>query len=780
MCGIFGYYNFNVIRDRRIIMEILFNGLRRLEYRGYDSAGIAIDSDELTISQKDAPVINGFSRSSGASPVKGATDEAAVEANTEAAAVAAAGGLCYATAPVPGLPHSPSSKSGGSFRAAFADASPRKCPSPGLKCVYSGGVGRDHCGQMAPRPLVIKSPGKVEALVKLAYQQLADDGVNLNKVFKCHAGIAHTRWATHGPPNAVNSHPQLSDASSEFVVVHNGIITNYKAMREFLVEKGEVFVSETDTEVIPKLCKWVYGLGPPMPFSELVMQVTKHIHGAYALLFKSTKYPGELVACKRGSPLLMGIKLAEDTSTHPRLASADDESVTHVSHSLECYIASDASAMVEHTKKVVVLEDEDVLHLRHGAWGIFNAKDTSVLTAVPRELETLDMEVANIMRGGFDHFMQKEIHEQPESISQTMRGRVAFDPDFVGTTHPVVGESYKQHVKLGGLADHMNTIRSSRRIIMVGCGTSFYACLATRQIMEELSHVPVTLELASDLCDRGCPIFRDDTAVFVSQSGETADTIQALKYIKGWGALCVGITNTVGSTIARLTSCGVHINAGCEIGVASTKAYTSQIVTITMVALALSEDSIKERPRRSAIINSLTKLPDAVRQTLLLDADMRQLAERLQGESSLLLFGRGYNYATALEAALKVKEVALMHSEGILAGEMKHGPLALVDEKMPILVIATNDSMLNKMSSVISQLHARGAQLIVLCNACADMQSLSKYCCKLVQVPEVVDCLQPIVNIVPLQLLSYHLTVLRGHNVDQPRNLAKSVTVAEG
>lgn len=765
MCGIFGYYNFNVSRDRRAILEILFNGLRRLEYRGYDSAGIAIDSDQLIC--PDPAVSSGHSASLPSSFLKGDARHAALDAITASAARDISGDAASESAHI----HSAACDEDVSVDTAACHYLPSR--------TYSGGSGLDHRGRAAHVSLVIKSPGKVDTLAKLAYEELSTAGIDLKKVFKCHAGIAHTRWATHGPPNAINSHPQVSDASNEFMVVHNGIITNYKALRKFLVEKGQEFVSDTDTEAIPKLCKWVYTIGGPMPFSQLVMQVTKHLDGAYALLFKSSFYPGEVVACKRGSPLLMGIKVAEGTVTHPRLVTIDDCNVTHVSESLECYIASDASAMVEHTKKVVVLEDDDVLHLRHGAWGIFNAKNTSVLSAVPRELETLDMEVANIMKGGFDHFMQKEIHEQPESILQTMRGRVAFDPLTMHVTHPGSSDFYKQHIKLGGLADYIDTIRSSRRVIMVGCGTSFHACLASRQIIEELAVLPVVLELASDLCDRGCPIFRDDTAIFVSQSGETADTIQALKYIKERGALCVGITNTVGSTIARLTACGVHINAGCEIGVASTKAYTSQMVTIAMVALALSEDSMKQRARRNSIIKSLTMLPDAVRQALLLDAAMLQLAQKLQHEDSLLLFGRGYNYATALEAALKVKEVALMHSEGILAGEMKHGPLALVDDKMPILVIATNDSMVNKMSSVIAQLHARGAQLIVLCNECEAMKSLNKQRCTLIEVPEVVDCLQPIVNIVPLQLLSYHLTVLRGHNVDQPRNLAKSVTVTE-
>jgi glucosamine--fructose-6-phosphate aminotransferase (isomerizing) len=366
----------------------------------------------------------------------------------------------------------------------------------------------------------------------------------------------------------------------------------------------------------------------------------------------------------------------------------------------ECFLASDASAVVEHTKKVIVLEDSDLVHLKDGSYSLFNAAERKAeaaaaataggtagqaaprpkAVAVQRALQTLEMEVSQIMKGGFDHYMQKEIHEQPESIFQTMRGRVKMGPQ------EAVHDPYKQQrIKLGGLAEHLETIRSGRRIVFVGCGTSYHASLATRQTVEELVNLPVACELASDLLDRRCPIFRDDTCVFVSQSGETADTLAALEYAKSRGALCVGVTNTVGSAIARSTHCGVHINAGCEIGVASTKAYTSQIAAITMMALALSEDSISKREQRDGIIEGLAELPDKIRQALALDGEMCALAAKLKGEQSLLVFGRGYNYATALEAALKVKEVALMHSEGILAGEMKHGPLALVDESMPIL-----------------------------------------------------------------------------------------------
>jgi glucosamine--fructose-6-phosphate aminotransferase (isomerizing) len=353
-------------------------------------------------------------------------------------------------------------------------------------------------------------------------------------------------------------------------------------------------------------------------------------------------------------------------------------------------------------------------------------------------------------------------------MHQTMRGRMVTSEDG----------KIAERVFLGGMVNFVSTIRRSRRIILCGCGTSYHSAIAVRQLMEELTELPVTLELASDVLDRQCPFFRDDTCVFISQSGETADTLKAMQYAKERGALCLGIVNTVGSAISRGTDCGVHINAGAEIGVASTKAYTCQIVAMVLLALALSEDSLSRATRRKEIMQSLLELPAAVRTALALDSQMRELAKSLQGESSLLLFGRGYNYATALEGALKVKEVALLHSEGILAGEMKHGPLALVDETMPLIVVATRDSSYRKQESVVQQLRARGGRLILIASEDdEEIAAVAGESATIVRVPVVEDCLQAVVNIVPLQLLSYHITVLRGHNVDQPRNLAKSVTV---
>ncbi|KAM7262795.1 hypothetical protein ACFE04_000478 [Oxalis oulophora] len=712
MCGIFAYLNYNVNRDRRYIIEVLFNGLRRLEYRGYDSAGISVDSLPFPFVSRDPINQNGNYKS-------------------------------------------------------------------------------------APKPLVFRQEGNIESLVKSVYQEVATTELNLEESFFVHTGIAHTRWATHGEPAQRNSHPQSSGTEKEFVVVHNGVITNYEVLKETLVRHGFTFESDTDTEVIPKLAKFVFDQASEegdqtVTFCQVVFEVMRHLEGAYALIFKSRHYPNELIACKRGSPLLLGVKvsyarflvvvavivvevkLLMDLAEDPSFAASyfDVKSLSENVHPKELFLSSDASALVEHTKKVLVIEDGEVVHLKDGSVSVFKydnkAKSVGTLSrpaSVQRALSVLEMEVEQINKGKYDHYMQKEIHEQPESLTTTMRGRL------------IRGGSCKgRSVLLGGLKDHIKTIRRSRRIVFIGCGTSYNAALAARPILEELTGIPVTMEVASDLLDRQGPICREDTAVFVSQSGETADTLLALEYALENGALSVGITNTVGSAIARKTHCGVHINAGCEIGVASTKAYTSQIVVMAMVALAIGDDTISTQHRRESIIDALFDLPNKVREVLKLDQEMKELAKLLIAEQSLLVFGRGYNYATALEGALKVKEVALMHSEGMLAGEMKHGPLALVDEYLPIVVIATHDACFSKQQSVIQQLHARKGRLIVMCSNGDEASVCPGGSCRVIEVPQVEDCLQPVINIVPLQLLAYHLTVLRGYNVDQPRNLAKSVT----
>jgi glucosamine--fructose-6-phosphate aminotransferase (isomerizing) len=652
------------------------------------------------------------------------------------------------------------------------------------------------------KPIVIKAKGKVADLVALCDEEMEGLQINEDVTVDCHAGIAHTRWATHGPPCAKNSHPHVSSSNHEFVLVHNGTITNYRALKEFLIKEGEEFMTETDTEVIPKLCNFLYSKLPePIPFPQLVCEVVKQLEGAYALLIKSSVYPGELVACRRGSPLILGVKygihaeqapkspVSPNTPLTPKLTGSS-ASAPHSTgdpnkvetQGLELFLASEASAVVEHTKQVIYLEDNDIVHMRDGEYTVYNWSDIdSASVEVRRTAQTLTMEVSQIMKGGYDYYMQKEIFEQADTIAQTMQGRIKATPmSPIKFGVPNVDRLLYPRVRLGGLVDYVSTIRRSRRIIFIACGTSYHAALCSRQTVEELTQMPVVLELAGDILDRRCPIFRDDTCIFVSQSGETADTMRAMEYAIERGALCVGITNTVGSAIARKSTCGIHINAGAEIGVASTKAYTSQIVAITMMAIVLASDQISKRKRTDEIVDSLLELPDNIRQCLLLDEKIKKLAENLRDENSLLVFGRGRNYATAVEAALKVKEVSYMHSEGINAGEMKHGPLALVDEHMPIIVVATMDEMHNKMQGVIQQLMARNARLIIVCNEeDIDMEDMIGARYPLIKVPKGDGALQPVLNIIPLQLLSYHLTLLRGFNVDQPRNLAKSVTVTE-
>ncbi|CDS12111.1 hypothetical protein LRAMOSA04306 [Lichtheimia ramosa] len=692
MCGIFGYCNYLSEQDRRFIVDTLINGLSRLEYRGYDSAGIAIDGD--------------------------------AEQET----------------------------------------------------------------------YIVKQVGKVSALKKLVEEQHID----YEKTFISHCGMAHTRWATHGEPSQLNSHPHRSDPKCAFSVVHNGIITNYKEIRKLLENKGATFETDTDTEIVAKLTKYMYDsqkdAGIDVTFSSLVKQVISRLEGSYAFIFKSSHYPNELVATRRGSPLLVGIKsdrklkmdfvdvqfgnaATVDTSnlssgsflvpdmdssntTLQRTQSRSFVTEDGIPQPIEFFLSSDASAIVEHTKRVIYLEDDDIAHIAAGELNIHRLRRNENDT-VTRSIHTLEVELAEIMKGSFDHFMQKEIYEQPESVVNTMRGRVNFE----------------QHkVTLGGLRNHLSTIRRARRIVFVACGTSYHSCMATRAIFEELTEIPAQIDLASDFLDRRPPIFRDDVCVFVSQSGETADTILAMRYCLERGALCVGITNTVGSTISRETHCGVHINAGPEIGVASTKAYTSQYIALVMMAIQLSEDRSSMTERRNSIIDGLSQLPRHIEAVLKhQDQHLQDLAQNtLAKERSLLIMGRGYQNATCLEGALKIKEISYMHSEGILAGELKHGPLALVDENMPVILVMTKDSLYPKVQSALQQVVARKGNPIIICND-GDDDLQSKY--KTIQVPQTVDCLQGLLNVIPLQLLSYHLAILQGVDVDFPRNLAKSVTV---
>ncbi|PVV01339.1 hypothetical protein BB560_004244 [Smittium megazygosporum] len=681
MCGIVGYLSYFCPRDRQYVLDTVLNGLSRLEYRGYDSAGIAYD------------------------------------------------------------------------------------------------------GNTPDETRIIKQVGKVSALKKLVKEQEKD----VDFVYQSQFSMAHTRWATHGEPTTSNAHPHRSDSNNTFTVIHNGIVTNYKEIKTVLENKGVKFQTDTDTEVVTKLIKYIYDSqrGRKLEFHRLVKATCRELEGANAFIFKSIHYPNEIVVFRRGSPLMIGIKTDKNLdidfvdvefSNDVEISDNKNDIVPDVSakraqnhlhsaiggdnQSIEYFFSSDSSAIIEHTKKVLFLEENDIAHISaKGDLRIHHFQREEGMSSI-RSIKTLEMELAEIMKGSFPHFMLKEIYEQPESVFNTLRGRVDFKNNVV---------------TLGGLRSHLSSIRRCRRIVFCACGTSYHSCIATRNIFEELTEIPVSLELASDFLDRQSPIFRDDVCVFVSQSGETADTIMALKYCLQRGALCVGVTNTVGSTISRDTHCGVHINAGPEIGVASTKAYTSQYLALVMMALQLSEDRSSMVERRKEIIQGLRGLPDKIKEVLKLDEQIKAISgSGLHKEKSLLILGRGFNTATSLEGALKIKELAYIHCEGIQAGELKHGPLALIDEHIPIILIITKDCHHSKSISALQQVLARKGQPIILCNT-DDKEIPQGY--TTIRIPSTVDCLNGILAIIPLQLLSYHLAVSNGVDVDFPRNLAKSVTV---
>uniref|UniRef100_A0A8C9NND8 glutamine--fructose-6-phosphate transaminase (isomerizing) n=1 Tax=Serinus canaria TaxID=9135 RepID=A0A8C9NND8_SERCA len=664
MCCIFAYLNYHVPRTRREILETLIKGLQRLEYRGYDSAGVGLDGGN----DKD----------------------------------------------------------------------------------WEANAGKIH---------IIKQTGKVKALDEEVHKQ---QDMDLDIEFD------------------VTGLSRAFPLSPEFIVIHNGIITNYKDLQKFLESKGYEFESETDTESIVKLVKYMYDNrdSDDISFSTLVERVIQQLEGAFALVFKSVHYPGQAVGTRRGSPLLIGVRSEHKLSTDhiPILyrtgewdspkPGKDKKGSCNLSRvdsttclfpveekAVEYYFASDASAVIEHTNRVIFLEDDDVAAVVDGRLSIHRVKRTAG-DHPGRAVQTLQMELQQIMKGNFSSFMQKEIFEQPESVVNTMRGRVNFD-DYT--------------VNLGGLKDHIKEIQRCRRLILIACGTSYHAGVATRQVLEELTELPVMVELASDFLDRNTPVFRDDVCFFLSQSGETADTLMCLRYCKERGALTVGITNTVGSSISRETDCGVHINAGPEIGVASTK--VGQPGLRCQLCLPL----ISMQERRKEIMRGLKGLPDLIKEVLSMDDEIQKLATELYHQKSVLIMGRGYHYATCLEGALKIKEITYMHSEGILAGELKHGPLALVDKLMPVIMIIMRDHTYAKCQNALQQVIARQGRPVVICDK-EDIETI-KNNKRTIKVPHSVDCLQGILSVIPLQLLAFHLAVLRGYDVDFPRNLAKSVTV---
>jgi glucosamine--fructose-6-phosphate aminotransferase (isomerizing) len=610
MCGIIGYIGSKPAR------EIIINGLKRLEYRGYDSAGIALVNGETKI----------------------------------------------------------------------------------FKCA-----------------------GRVKDL---------EDLVNKSS-FNGTMGMGHTRWATHGEPNELNAHPQVS-YKGNFVVVHNGIIENYATLKKHLESRGVKFSSQTDTEVLANLIEHLYIEGD-LTAEQAITSALNRVVGAYGLVIICTSEPDRLFAAKKGSPLVIGVGEGEN------------------------FIASDATPIVEFTQRVIYLNDDDLAVIKKDELILKTLRNESIKP----EVKELDLKMGEIDKEGFAHFMLKEIFEQPRAIHDTFRGRVL--PDFSG-------------VMLGGLHDVMEAMTQSERIIIIACGTSWHAGLLGEYIFEEYTRIPVEVEYASEFRYRNPIIKKGDIVIAISQSGETADTLAAVKLAREKGAKVIGICNVVGSSIPRETDAGVYTHAGPEIGVASTKAFTSQVTVLAMMALEighmkgiLSDSFYKE------LITELASMPVKIENALKVNDQALELAKIFQNTHNALYLGRGYLFPVALEGALKLKEISYIHAEGYPAAEMKHGPIALIDDNMPVVVVATKDDTYEKIVSNIQEIKARKGKVIAIVTE-GDM-IISKMADHVLEVPETIPVFSGLLAVIPLQLFSYHIAVLRGCNVDQPRNLAKSVTV---
>ncbi|WP_400192723.1 glutamine--fructose-6-phosphate transaminase (isomerizing) [Hymenobacter sp. B81] len=568
---------------------------------------------------------------------------------------------------------------------------------------------------------VYKKKGKVADLEAF----IADKNIHAN------IGMGHTRWATHGEPNDVNAHPHYS-TSERIAIIHNGIIENYAALKTHLIQQGHEFHSDTDTEVFVNLIEEIQKQNS-CSLEEAVRLALHEVVGAYAIVVLSKDAPNQLIAARKGSPLVIGV--GQD----------------------EFFLASDATPIIEYTNEVVYVNDYEIVVIRDGKLDI-RSKEDVVQTPY---IQKLELELDSIEKGGYEHFMLKEIFEQPRSILDSMRGRLELDAS---------------HLNMGGVRAFEQKFMNAQRIIIVACGTSWHAGLVAEYLIEDFARIPVEVEYASEFRYRNPVLSERDIVIAISQSGETADTLAAIELAKSKGATIFGICNVVGSSIARATDAGAYTHAGPEIGVASTKAFTAQVTVLTLLAMIVGHrrGTLSDVKLRELMVE-LHTIPQKVEKALELDTEIRQIAEIFKDVPNFLYLGRGYNFPVALEGALKLKEISYIHAEGYPAAEMKHGPIALIDENMPVVVIATRDSSYEKIVSNIQEVKARKGRIIAVVSEGDNViPGMAEF---VVEVPHTSEALMPLLSVIPLQLLSYHIAVLRGCNVDQPRNLAKSVTV---
>ncbi len=567
---------------------------------------------------------------------------------------------------------------------------------------------------------VYKIKGKVADLENFASQK------NLTG----HIGMGHTRWATHGVPNDINAHPHMS-SSRNFAIIHNGIIENYSSIKRELISRGYTFSSDTDTEVLVQLIDDIY-TNSKVSADEAVRLALNKVVGAYGIVVICKNEPNQLIAARKGSPIVIGIG------------------------EREYFVASDATPLIEFTKEVIYLGEEEVAVIKNH---VIVIKTIQNVVTTPH-VETLELELEALEKGGYDHFMLKEIMEQPRSIADSMRGRISME----------TGE-----VTLGGLVTVREKLRNAKRLVIIACGTSWHAGLVAEYLFEEYARIPVEVEYASEFRYRNPVIFPDDVVIAISQSGETADTLAAIRLAKEKGATVLGVCNVVGSSIPRETEAGVYLHAGPEIGVASTKAFTSQVTVLTLMAIYIGQLKGTLTVGAEGVTKALLEIPAKVEKILLQNDKILEIARLFTQATNFLYLGRGYNFPVALEGALKLKEISYIHAEGYPAAEMKHGPIALIDENMPVVFIAPNDISHDKVITNIQEVKARKGRVIaIVSEGDQEIKNMAEF---VIEIPQTSDSLQPLLSVIPLQLLSYHIALLRGCNVDQPRNLAKSVTV---